>query len=123
MKSALFAVIFGITGGVAILLAAPAEERAPVIRVQLPKSFPDYGEPMVPQIEETPPEEGLVPEPLDRYVGAQTKTEKPAARRRTHVARSRPNFFEKLIAGFIKLQKPQTSKSVRKPPRTNSPRG
>ena len=123
MKSALFAVIFGITGGVAVLLAAPAEERAPVIRVQLPKSFPDYGEPMVPQIEETPPEEGLVPEPLDRYVGAQTKTEKPAARRRTHVARSQPNFFEKLIAGFIKLQKPQTSKSVRKPLRTNSPRG
>src|SRR5262245_46779658 len=114
MKSALIAAIFGITGGVAILLAAPDEERAPVIKIQLPKSFPDYGEPMVPQIEETPPEEGLVPEPLDRYVGAQTGTEKRASRRQRHAARPRPNFFEKLIAGFIKLQKPPTSKSVRK---------
>ena len=122
MKSALLAVIFGITGGVVILLAVPAEEKAPVIKVQLPKSLPDYGEPLVPQIEETPPEEGLLPQPLDRYVGAQTKTEKPEPRRRMHVARPRPNFFEKLIAGFIKLQKPQTSKSVRKRSSTNSPR-
>ena len=46
MKSALLAVIFGIIGGVAILLAVPAEEKAPVIKIQLPKSWPDYGEPM-----------------------------------------------------------------------------
>ena len=123
MKSALIAAIFGITGGVAILLAAPTEEKATVIKIQLPKSFPDYGEPMVPQVEETPPEEGLVPEPLDRYVGAQTGTEKLAPRRRMRAARPRPNFFEKLIADFIKLQKPQTSKSVRKRSSTSSPGG
>jgi hypothetical protein len=128
MKSALLAAIFGITGGVAILLAVPAQEKVAVIKIQLPKSFPDYGEPMVPQIEETPPHEGLVPEPLDRYVG-QTKTEKPAPRRRIHVARPQPNFFEKLVAGFIKLQKHpeskskhQGSKSVHKRAHTTSPR-
>ena len=109
MKSALLAAIFGITGGVAILLAVPAEEKAPVIKIQLPKSFPDYGEPVVPQIEEMPPAEVLVPEPLDHYLVAQAKT---APRRDLHVVRTRPNFFERLLAGFIKLQKhPETSLS------------
>jgi len=104
MKSALLAGIFGIIGGVGILLAVPAEEKAPVIKIQLPKSWPDYGEPLVPQIEELPPQEALVPEPLDHYLVAQTKTEKPAPRHHIHVVRPRPNFFEKLVAGFIKLQ-------------------
>jgi hypothetical protein len=63
MKSALLAAIFGITGGVAILLAVPAKEKAPVVKIQLPKSWPDYGEPVVPQIEEVAPQEVLVPEP------------------------------------------------------------
>jgi hypothetical protein len=109
MKCALLTAIFGITGGVAILLAVPAEEKAPVIKIQLPKSFPDYGEPLVPQIEEVPPPEVLVPEPSDHYLVAQAKNEK-APRRDMHVARTRPNFFEKLLAGFIKLQKhPETS--------------
>jgi hypothetical protein len=111
MKSALLAAIFGITGGVAILLAVPAEEKAPVIKIQLPKSFPDYGEPVVPQIEEVPPQEALLPEPLDHYSVAPPRTEKPAPRRHMHVVRPRPNFFEKLVSGFIKLQKHQASKS------------
>jgi len=81
MKSTLLTAIFGLTGGIAILLAVPAGEKAPVIKIQLPKSFPDYGEPVVPQIEEVPPQEVLVPEPLDHYLVAQAKTEKPAARR------------------------------------------
>ena len=38
MKSALLAAIFGITGLVAILLAVPAEENAPVIKIHPPKS-------------------------------------------------------------------------------------
>src|SRR6266481_3918903 len=110
MKSTLLAAIVAITGGIAILLAVPAEEKTPVIKIQLPKSSPDYGEPVVPQIEEVPPQEVLVPEPLDHYSVAQAKTEKPAARRHMHVVRSRPNFFEKLVGGFIKLQKHQASK-------------
>ena len=84
MKSALLAAIVGITGGVAILLAVPADKKNPVVKVQLPKSFPDYGEPEVPQIEEVPPQEALLPEPLDHYSVAQAKTEKPAPRRHMH---------------------------------------
>ena len=81
MISALLAAIFGITGGVAILLTGPAGEKGPVIKIQPPKWFPDYGQPVVPQIEEVPPQEVLVPEPLDHYSVAQAKTEKPTARR------------------------------------------
>ncbi len=125
MKSALLAAIFGITGGVAILLAVPAEEKAPVVKVIPPKWFPDYGDPVVPQIEEVAPQEVVVPEPLEHYSVAQakTKTEKQAPRRHRHIARARPNFFEKLLIGFINLQKHQTAKSFRKRSRTTSQRG
>ena len=104
MKSALLAGIFGIIGGVGILLAVPAEEKAPVIKIQLPKAWPDYGEPIVPQIEEMPPQEALLPEALDHYSVAQAKTEKSAPRH-MHVVEPQPNFLEKLVASSIKLQK------------------
>jgi len=84
MKSALLATIFGIIGGVAILLAVP-EEKTPVIKIQPVKSFQDYGEPVVPQIEETPPQEGPVHEPMDRYLSAPAKTEKTGPRHDRHV--------------------------------------
>jgi hypothetical protein len=119
MKSALLAAIFGITGLVAILFAVSAEEKTPVIEIHPPKWFPDYGDPVVPQMEEMPPQEVVVPEPLVHYYSvAQAKTEKPAPRRHMHVVRPRPNFFEKLVTGFIKLQKPQAAKSFRKRSRT-----
>jgi hypothetical protein len=73
---------------------------------------------VVPQIEEVAPQEVLVPEPLDHYSVAQAKTEKPATRHHTHIVRPQPNFFEKLVAGFIKLQKPQAPKSFHKGSRT-----
>ena len=110
MKSALLAATFGVTGAVAFLVAIPAHAKSPVITIQLPKSFPDYGEPVVPQIEESPPQEVLLPEPLDRYLVAETKPEKPPARRRLHVVREQPNFFQKLIAAFLKLQKREAAK-------------
>jgi len=121
MKSALLAAIFWITGSVAILLAVPAEEKAAVIKIHPPKSFPDYGDPVVPQIEELPPREAVVPEPLGHYYsGVQAKTVKPAPRRHTHVVRPRPNFLEKLVAGFIKLQKHEAAKSFHERSRTSS---
>jgi hypothetical protein len=113
MKSALIATIFGIIGGAVILLAVTAEGQPPVIKIQPAKSFPDYGEPVVPQIEETPPQEAPVPEPVDRYLVGQKKTEKSTPRHRRHVVRPQPNFFEKLVAGFIKLQKHPAAKSER----------
>ena len=107
MKSALLAAIFGITGGVAILLAVPAEEKARVVKIHPAKWAEDA--PVVPQIEE---EAQVVPEPLEQYSVAQakTKTEKQAPRRHEHVARPRPDFFEKLVVGFINLQKHQPEK-------------
>ena len=121
MKSALLAAIFGIIGPVAILLAVPAEEKAPVIKIHPAKSFPDYGDPVVPQIEEVPPQEVVGPEPWDHYYSvAQAKTEKLVPRRHKHVVRPRPNFFEKLVTGFIKLQKHQPAKSF--PKRSRQPR-
>jgi hypothetical protein len=119
MKSTLLAAIFGITGGVAILFAAP------VVYIVPATSAHEYGAPMVPQIEEEVP----VPEPLDHYSVDQAKTNsvdqaktkigKQAPRRHRYVAR-RPNFFEKLFASFIKLQKHQPPKSSPKRSGTTS---
>lgn len=66
--------------------------------------------PVVPQTEEV-----MVPQPLDGYSVAQavTNAEKKASHRTRHVARPRPNLFNKLVAGFITLQK-QPPKSIRK---------
>ena len=112
MKSALLAAIFGITGVVTILLAVPAEEKAPVVYSSPAKWAQEYGAPVAPQIEK----EVLVLEPLDHYSVAQatTKTEKQAAHRYGYVARPRPNLFKKLVAGFMNLQKHQPAKSSRK---------
>jgi hypothetical protein len=118
MKSALLAAIFVVTGGVAILLAVPA----PALKIHPPKWAPDYGEPVVAQIEDEEEAVG-VPEPLKHYSVAQAKTEKSAPRRHMHVVRHRPNFFEKLVAGFIKLQRHQPAKSFSKRSRTTSWRG
>ena len=108
MRSALLTAIFGITGGVAILLAVPAEEKAPIVKIH-PEWRAEYGAPVVPQIEE----DVVAPEPLEHYPVAQAKTkiEKQAPRRHRHIARTCPNFFEKLLIGFINLQKHQTAKS------------
>ena len=125
MKSALLAAIVGITGGVTILLAIPAEEKASIVRAHPEWTF-EYGAPEVPQLEVLPPEEEVgVAEPLEHYSVAQakTKTEKQAPRRHRQIARARPNFFEKLVIGFINLQKHQTTKSFHKQSRTFSSTG
>lgn len=119
MKSAFLAAIFGITGGATILLAVPVEDKAPVVYSSPAKWAHEYGAPVVPQIEE----EAKVPEPLDHNSApAKTKTEKQAPRHQRHIARARPNFFEKLVIGFINLQKHQTAKSFHKRSRTTSQR-
>ncbi len=109
MKSTLLAAIFGIIGGVAMLLAA-----APVVKIH-PEWKWDGDAPLVPQIEEEAP----VPEPLDHYSVAQAKTKAP--RRHSYVGR-RSNFFERLLISFINLQKHQPAKSSPKRSRTTSRR-
>jgi hypothetical protein len=107
--------------GGAILLAGPAEKKAPVVKIHPAKWAAEYGAPVVPQIEEVV----AVPEPLEHYSVAQAKpkAKKQAPRRHRHVARRRPNFFEKLVVSFINLQKDEPAKSSRKRSRTTSRRG
>jgi hypothetical protein len=116
MKSALLAAIFWISGGGAILLAVP-EEKTPVVKIHPAKWAAEYGAPVVPQIEEV-----VVPKPLEHYSVAQAKpkAKEQAPRRHRHVARRRPNFFEKLVVSFINFQKHEPAKSSRKRPLTTS---
>jgi len=125
MKSALLAAIFGITGGVAILLA---EDKGAAVKFRQARAE----EGLPPQIEMEP---YVIPEPVERYssiwryaAGAQftqakAKPEKQATRRRRHVARPRPNFLQRLVASFNNLQKHQAAKTPRKRFRTTSRRG
>ena len=125
MKSALLAAIFWITGGVAILFA---EDNGAAVKFRQARAE----EGLPPQREM---ERYVIPEPVERYssiwryaAGAQftqakAKPEKQATHRRRHVARPRRNFFEKLVASFMKLQKHQPAKSSRKRSRTTSRRG
>ena len=105
MKSALFATIFVMVGGVAIFLAFPAEDKRAALEFRQARA--ELGLP--PQIEK---EALVVPDPFERYSVAQakTKTEKQAPRRHRHAARPCPNFFEKLVVDFINLQKHQPAK-------------
>jgi hypothetical protein len=115
MKSAFLTAIFGITAPGAILLAVPAEEKATVVKSSPATWAQEYGAPGVPQIEQ----DVKVPEPSDHYYSVvQAKTEKQASlhhKHVSHVSRPRPNFFERLVADFINLQKPHPAKSTRKP--------
>jgi hypothetical protein len=117
MKSALFATIFGIVGGVTILLAFPAEEKRAALEFRQAKA--ELGLP--PQIED---DVAVTPEPVDQYsiVHVKPKTQTTTSRHR-HIARRRLNFFEKLVVGFINLQKHQPAKTAAKRSHTTSPRG
>jgi hypothetical protein len=114
MKSALLAAIFGITGGVAILVA---EDKGAAVKFRQARAE----EGLPPQIEMEP---YVIPEPVARYsiTQAKAKPEKQATRRRRHVAQSRPNFLQRLVASFINLQKHQPAKSSCKQSRTTSRR-
>ena len=65
MKSALFATIFGIVGGVAILRVSPAEEKRAALEFRQAKA--ELGLP--PQIEDEKMEDdvAVTPEPVDQY--------------------------------------------------------
>jgi hypothetical protein len=100
---------------------ARRSRRRKTVKIHPAKWGAEYGAPLLPQIEEVL----VVPEPLEHYSIAQakTKTEKQAPRRQRYVIRARPNFFEKLVIGFINLQKHQPAKSSGKRSRTTSRRG
>jgi hypothetical protein len=111
MKSALFATIFVIVGGVAILLAFPAEDKRAAIEFREARA--ELGLP--PQIENEKIEDdvAVIPEPVDQYsiVHAKPKIQTTTSR---HVAGRRLNFLEELVVSFINLQKHQPAKTAAK---------
>jgi hypothetical protein len=124
MKSALLATIFVIVGGVAILLAFPAEGNRSAIEFREARA--ELGLP--PQIEDdvavTERDLAVIPEPVDQYSSVQVKPKiRTTTSRHRHVARRRPNFLEKLVVGFINLQKHQPAKKAAKRSHTTPRRG
>src|SRR5437899_9732266 len=113
MKSALFATIFVIVGGVAILLGFPAEDKRAAFEFRQARA--ELGLP--PQIEDqvsvTPDEVSVTPELVYSVAHLKPKTQTTTSRHR-HVARRRLNFFERLVVSFINLQKHHPAKTATK---------
>jgi hypothetical protein len=124
MKSAFFATIFVIVGGVAILLASPAEDKRAAIEFREARA--ELGLP--PQIEDAVAvaegDVAVIPEPVNQYSSVQVKPKiRTTTSRHRHIARRRLNFLEKLVVGFINLQKHQPAKTASKRSHTTSQRG
>ena len=113
MKSALFATIFVIVGGVAILLGFPAEDKRAAFEFRQARA--ELGLP--PQIEDqvsvTPDEVSVTPELVYSIAHLKPKTQTTTSRHR-HVACRRLNFFERLVLSFINLQKHHPAKTATK---------
>ena len=122
MKSALFATNFLIVGGVGIFLAFPAEDNRAAFEFRQAKA--ELG--LLPQIDDEKIEDdvAVIPEPVDKYsiVHPKPQVRIPTSRHR-HVARQRPNFWEKLVVSFINLQKHHPAKTATKRSHTTSGRG
>ena len=124
MKSAFFATIFVIVGGVAILLASPAEDKRAAIEFREARA--ELGLP--PQIEDAVAvaegDVAVIPEPVNQYSSVQVKPKiRTTTSRHRHIARRRLNFLEKLVVGFVNLQKHQPAKTAAKRSHTTSQRG
>jgi len=122
MKSALFATIFVIVGGIAIFHALPAEDKRAAFEFRQAKA--ELGLP--PQIEDEKIEDhvAVTPEPVDKYSIVHVKPElRTTTSRHRHVARQRLNFLEKLVVSFITLQKHHPAKTATKRSHTTSQRG
>jgi hypothetical protein len=122
MKSALFATIFLIVGGVAIFRAFPADDKGAAFEFRQAKA--ELGLP--PQIEDEKIKDDVAasPEPVDKYSIVHVKPEvRTTTSRHRHVARQRLNFLEKLVVSFINLQKHHPAKTATKPSHRTSGRG
>ena len=124
MKSAFLATIFVIVGGVAILRAFPAEDKRAAIEFREARA--ELGLP--PQIEDnvaaTERDLAVIPEPVDQYWSVQVKPKiRTTTSRHRHIARRHLNFLEKLVVGFISLQKHQPAKMATKGSHSTSRRG
>ena len=122
MKSALFATILVIVGGVGISFGSPAEDTREAFEFRQAKA--ELGLPPQVEDEEMEDDVAVTPEPVDKYSIVHPKSEVriPTSRHR-HVARQRPSFLEKLAVSFIKLQKHPPAKTATKRSHTTSGRG
>jgi hypothetical protein len=122
MKSALFATIFVIVGGIGILLAFPAEDKRAAFEFRQAKA--ELGLPPQSEDEKIEDDAAVTPEPVDKYSIVHPKPEvRTITFRHRHVARQRPNFLEKLVVSFINLQKHQSAKTATKRSHATPPRG
>ena len=122
MKSALFATIFVIVGGVGTFLAFPAEDARETFEFRQAKA--ELGLP--PQIEDEKIQDAVavLPAPVDKYSIVHPKSEvRTTTSRRRHLARQRPNFLERLVVSFVNLQKHPPVKTATKRSHTTSGRG
>jgi hypothetical protein len=113
MKSALFATILVIVGGVGISFASSAEDTREAFEFRQAKA--ELGLPPQEEDKKIEGEVAVLPEPVDKYSLVHPKPEvrTPASRHR-HVARQRPSFLEKLVVSFINLQKHPAAKTATK---------
>ena len=113
MKTALFATIFVMVGGVAILLAFPAEEKRAAFEFRQARA--ELGLPPQIEDEKIKHDVAVAPQPVDHYSIVHVK---PAIRTTTsrhgHAARRPLNFVEKLVVSFINLQKHHPAKTATK---------
>jgi len=124
MKSAFLPTVFVIVGGVAILLAFPAEEKRAAIEFREARA--ELGLP--PQVEDdvavTERDLAVIPEPVDQHSSVHVKPKiRATTPRHRHVARRRLNFLEKIVVGFINLQKHHAAKTATKRSHNTSRRG
>lgn len=122
MKSALFAAIFVIIGGVGIFPAFPAEDKLAAFEFRQAKA--ELGLPPQIEDEKIADDVAVLPQPVDKYSIVHPKPEVriPTSRHR-HIARQRPNFLEKLVVSFIRLQKQPPAKTATKRSHSTSGRG
>ena len=111
-----------IVGGVAILLAFPAEDKRAAIEFREARA--ELGLPLQIEDEKIEDDVAVTPESVEQYsiVHAKPKIGTTTSRPR-HVARRRLNFLEKLVVSFINLQKHQPAKTATKRSHTTSPSG
>jgi len=124
MKSAFLATISVIIGGVAILLAFPAQDKRAATEFR--EARVELGLP--PQVEDdvalTESDLAVIPEPVDQYSSLQVKPKiRTTTSRHRQVARRHTNFLEKLVVSFVNLQKRQPAKTATKRSHKTSQRG
>ena len=113
-----------IIGGVAILLAFPAEDKRAAIEFREARTELGLPPQIADDVAVTGRDLAVIPEPVDQYSSVHVKPKiRATTSRHRHVARRRLNFLEKIVVGFISLQKHHPAKTPTKRSHKTSRRG